>query len=78
MQADDAGRTEATGSVSSLIDEITLIPEAGELKILLKGNLAAMLKMADQKKKRPSEPDGLLDQVQMVAGAGFEPATFGL
>jgi hypothetical protein len=36
-----------------------------------------MLKVA-QNEKRPSETDDLLDQIQMVAGAGFEPATFGL
>ena len=43
----------------------------------LKGNLAAML-CAAQNAKRSPETGDLSLQVQMVAGAGFEPATFGL
>ena len=59
------------------MDEIVLQPDSGELKILLKGNLAEMLRLASNK-KRPSGTDGLMDQLLLVAGAGFEPATFGL
>ena len=60
-----------------LLDTIMLEPQADHLRIVLKGNLAGMLRLA-QENKRPSEIDDLLDQVQVVAGAGFEPATFGL
>jgi site-specific DNA recombinase len=47
------------------------------LRIELKGNLAAML-TAVQKTKRSPETGDLLVPIQLVAGAGFEPATFGL
>src|SRR6185437_10625244 len=36
-------RTEATEALRGLVDAITLTPEAGILRIELKGNLAAML-----------------------------------
>jgi hypothetical protein len=49
----------------------------GELQIELKGNLAAMLGATVQTKRSPETGDLSL-QVVMVAGAGFEPATFGL
>jgi hypothetical protein len=70
-------RAEATEALRGLIDAITLTPEQGELKIELKGNLAAMLSAATNAKRSPETGDLSL-QVQMVAGAGFEPATFGL
>ena len=70
-------RTEATEALRGLIDVITLTPEQGELKIELKGNLAAMLSAATNAKRSPETGDLSL-QVVMVAGAGFEPATFGL
>ena len=51
---------------------------AGEaLQIELRRNLAAMLGATVQT-KRSSESDDLSLQVSLVAGAGFEPATFGL
>jgi hypothetical protein len=49
----------------------------GELQIELKGNPAAMLGAAQNAKRSPETGDLSL-QVVMVAGAGFEPATFGL
>ncbi len=69
--------TEATEALRGLIDAITLTPEQGELRIELKGNLAAMLSAATNAKRSPETGDLSL-QVEMVAGAGFEPATFGL
>jgi hypothetical protein len=53
------------------------MPDQGELQIELKGNLAAMPGGAQNAKRSP-ETDDLSLQVVMVAGAGFEPATFGL
>ena len=64
-------------------------PVGGQLKIELKGNLAAMLTMATNEKRSPggdlssaglkSYPTNDLElQVAMVAGGGFEPPTFGL
>jgi site-specific DNA recombinase len=70
-------RLEASETLRGLIDSIVLTPEAGQLRIELKGNLAAMLTVAQQTKRSPETGD-LSMPVQMVAGAGFEPATFGL
>jgi len=47
------------------------------LRIELKGNLAAMLNAAQNATRSPETGDLEL-QIAMVAGAGFEPATFGL
>jgi site-specific DNA recombinase len=70
-------RTEATEALRGLIDAIVMTPAEGALRIELKGNLAAMLGATVQSKRSPETGDLLL-QVSMVAGAGFEPATFGL
>ena len=70
-------RVEATEALRGLIDAIILTPADGELRIELKGNLAAMLSAARNAKRSPETGDLSL-QVEMVAGAGFEPATFGL
>ena len=85
-------RTEASEALRGLIDAIVLTPKQGELpsragedsrfgeprlQIELKGNLAAMLGAAQNAKRSPETGDLSL-QVVMVAGAGFEPATFGL
>src|SRR4029078_9301505 len=70
-------RTEASEALRGLIDAIILTPTAGELKIELKGNLAAMLSAATNAKRSPETGDLSL-QVEMVAGAGFEPTAFRL
>ena len=70
-------RTEATEVLRGLIDAIVLTPAEDGLRIEPKGNLAAMLGATVQSKRSPENGDLLL-QVSMVAGAGFEPATFGL
>ena len=70
-------RPEATETLRGLIDAVVMTPDKGELRIELKGNLAAMLGPSVQSKRSPETGDLLL-QVSMVAGAGFEPATFGL
>ena len=72
-------RSEATEALRGLVDAIVLTPDqAGKtLQIDLRGNLAAMLGATVQTKRSP-ESDDLSLQVFLVAGAGFEPATFGL
>ena len=70
-------RTEATEALRGLIDAIVLTPDEGALRIELRGNLAAMLSAATNAKRSPETGDLTL-QVQMVAGGGFEPPTFGL
>src|ERR687891_2049133 len=76
LQREDT-RLEASEMLRGLIDSIVLTPQGGQLRIELRGNLAAMLAAA-QKTKRSPETGDLLVPVQLVAGAGFEPATFGL
>ena len=56
---------------------IVLTPADGVLHIEFKGNLAAMLGAAQNAKRSPETGDLSL-QIALVAGAGFEPATFGL
>ena len=67
----------------TLVDEITLVPEEGHLSIVLRGDLAAILAFAANKKKPgPLSEAGLsgdfLSPVSLVAGTGFEPVTFRL
>jgi site-specific DNA recombinase len=76
LQREDT-RLEASEMLRGLIDSIVLMPEKGQLRIELRGNLAAMLTAAQETRRSPETGD-LLVPVQLVAGAGFEPATFGL
>ncbi len=70
-------KAEVIEIIRSLIDEIALVPENGELRIDLKGELAGILALASDTKKPADHRDGL-EQIKLVAGAGFEPATFRL
>ena len=76
LQREDT-RLEASEMLRGLIDSIVLMPEKGQLRIELRRNLAAMLTAAQQTKRSPETGD-LLVPVQLVAGGGFEPPTFGL
>ncbi len=67
LQREDT-RLEASEMLRGLIDSIVLMPEKGELRIELRGNLAAMLTAAQQTKRSPQTGD-LLVPVQLVAGA---------
>ena len=77
-------RTEAAELLRSLIDRITLTPtpERDRLTVDLDGDLAGILSMATNSERSLVERDLSLvkqeKQVVMVAGAGFEPATFRL
>jgi site-specific DNA recombinase len=76
---DPATRDEAFELIRSLIDEIRLVPDKGELRIELKGELAGILALAaDSKKPGDRGAAGLAEQIKMVAGTGFEPVTFRL
>lgn len=59
------------------IDAIVLTSQDGRLQIELRGNPGAMLTAAQETKRSPETGD-LFVPIQLVAGAGFEPATFGL
>ena len=82
---DENKRFEAAEVIRSLIDAIILVPEGGELKIDVRGDLAGILAIAVERKKPASRagsskaatPYGV-SQFQMVAGVGFEPTTFRL
>ena len=67
LQREDT-RPEASEMLRGLIDSIVLTPEKGQLRIELRGNLAAMLTAAQQTKRSPETGD-LLVPVQLVAGA---------
>jgi hypothetical protein len=79
----DGSRLEASETLGGLIDSIVLIPEKGQppsrdgddtrsgeprLRIELRGNLAAMLAVAQEPKRSPETGD-LVVPVQLVAGA---------
>ena len=49
LQIED-GRREVVGLFRSLIDQVTLVPENGELAITLRGDLAGILRFAASKK----------------------------
>jgi len=70
-------RAGATDAIRALIEAILLEPDGDRLKITLKGDVAGMLSAARDSKRSPDTGD-LLVQIKLVAGAGFEPATFGL
>jgi site-specific DNA recombinase len=70
-------RLGATNAIRGLIEAILLEPDGEQLKITLKGDLAGMMSAARNSKRSPDTGD-LLVQIKLVAGAGFEPATFGL
>ncbi|WP_236840788.1 hypothetical protein [Bradyrhizobium sp. CCGE-LA001] len=80
LQSDDA-KGEAAEVFRTLVDQVTLMPEAEELAIVLRGDLAAILPVCGRQKE-PRRPFGsrgserLASQASVVAGIGFEPMTF--
>jgi site-specific DNA recombinase len=72
----EATRLKAGELLRTLVKEIMLTPEAGELKIDVRGDLAGILAVS-LKTKTPATGTGV-SQVEMVAGIGFEPMTFRL
>ena len=73
----EESRMGAVDAIRALVETIVLEPDGDQLKITLKGDLAGMLSAA-RDSKRSRETGDLLVQIKLVAGAGFEPATFGL
>jgi len=75
LQAEET-KTEAAERLRTLVSQITLQPADGELAIILRGDLAAILQFAAHKKNATVHPDsGVLDafisQISLVAGAGL-------
>jgi len=84
---DETRRNEATALIRTLVDRIVLRPERGEggmrLAIDLEGDLAGILTLASKGGKPSghglkSEAIENSEEIKLVAGAGFEPATFRL
>ena len=90
----NGGAAEAREQVRGLIEKIVLTPKDGEdeLSLDLHGDLAGILRIASENKSMKvkgniekrleaiavNDNDNFEPSVQLVAGAGFEPATFGL
>jgi site-specific DNA recombinase len=67
-------RDEAFGIVRTLIDEVRLVPEDGELRLEIRGALAGILALALNKSRGiQRDLDGsvsvLVEQIKLVAGA---------
>jgi site-specific DNA recombinase len=82
LQTED-DRMEAAGLFRTLFDQVTLVSEDGELRIVPRGDLAGILRFAPNKKNpgflaETGVLNGLLSQGSLVAGTGFEPVTFRL
>ena len=79
--ADPRDRDEAASAIRGLIERIVLTPgeKRGEMHAALHGDLGTILEWAGAKggRKVTDIPRGGMS-VSVVAGAGFEPATFGL
>ena len=76
-------KTQAAETFRSPVSRVDLVPEGGTLAMLLRGDLAAILRFVTGKKNPDvlSEAgvlDDLLSQASVVAGVGFEPTTFRL
>ena len=62
-------KAEAFDIIRGLIDEVRIVPEKGELRIDLRGELAGILNLCDSKKMPASSYDERAKQIKMVAGA---------
>ena len=78
LAADDG--LEVREAIRALVEAIVLVPEEGTLRIEVRGDLAAILALGQNARTRPRGRvhEDLLLQVKLLAGAGFEPATFRL
>ena len=78
LLTDDTARPQAMELIRTMIDRIEVHAgqEPSKPKVILVGALAQILAFTQQSKTADSNGDG--GRVLMVAGAGFEPATFRL
>ena len=70
--------TQANEAIRQLIERIRLVPEDNTLNIELFGELAALISLGIGPNDKQPLADAEGVQVTLVAGAGFEPATFRL
>ena len=71
-------RHEAADILRGLIEAIELHPATAGYEILLRGDLAGILRLAVDGEKPATVSGGGLSQMALVAGTGFEPVTFRL
>ena len=69
---------DAAEAIRGLIDAVRLVPEEGELKIEIYGELAALITLGQEHKRKHPRGDTSGVQITLVAGVGFEPTTFRL
>ena len=69
---------DAAEAIRGLIEAVRLMPEEGELKIEIYGELAALITLSQEHKNKHPGGDTSGVQVTLVAGVGFEPTTFRL
>ena len=65
---DEASKAQAFEVLRSLIDRVTLVPEDGQLAIVLRGELAAMLAFSANKKRSPSNGPTLKRNYRWLRG----------
>ena len=75
----DEARSEATEILRSLIDTIKVQFDGnGKPQISIQGSLAGILSLSQANKKAASISQDDIQQINLVAGVGFEPTTFRL
>jgi hypothetical protein len=68
---DENGRAQAAETFRSLVDEVTLVPDNGELAIVLRGDLGAILRFAAGKRPRlPFGSRGSRHLLSQIVGCG--------
>jgi site-specific DNA recombinase len=73
-----AAPDEAFELIRSLIDKVVVTPTEGEMHIDLHGELAGILGLCREGRRGGGFDAETVAQIKVVAGAGFEPATFRL
>ena len=76
--ADPGIQTEALEIIRSLITRVTVTAGESGVTLALDGALSAMIGLAQNARSRAVGAAGLVGSVEVVAGAGFEPAAFRL
>ena len=72
--SDPTIKDEALAVLRNLVERVVVSPLPDGFRVGLVGEIANMLSLPDQ----GPELDGYRSSVKVVAGAGFEPATFRL
>ncbi len=67
-------KVEAADILRTLVEAIVMVPEDGELKVELRGDIAGILSLCQTSKKAAGFTPNDLEQVNLVAGVGFSVA----